>query len=226
MKIIALLISLISFIDLSAQVTYNPNVAKQFDSVFKKLSPGIQKVAADVEKDDGFPGSLIACTASIDDTLNLKDLNPDFKKVKIYMDGKEVDDVDDKLETPFPILILHSLRSDTLNLEVTFWIMSNQTIRHKIIGKKVTSSYEEFYKEENILRDRDGAPVTNDLTVPATTVKFVLSDKVFTEGKTIYGYADVITKDFLFEAAPQFKYNIMKHRFHFKYYFKIKLKKT
>jgi len=225
MKILALLISLISFSDISAQVTYDPNVAKQFDSVFKKLSPEFHKLVDDVEKGAGYPGNVIVCTAFIDDTLNLRDLNPDFKKIKIYADGKLVEDVDETMPTPFPLIISHELKSDTLNIEVAMWIMSNQIIRHKIFHNSIKSSYEEFYKDDNILRAHDGAPVTNDLTVPATTVKFVLSDKIFTEGKTIYGYADVITKDFLFEAAPEFIYHIMKHRFHFKYYFKIKVKR-
>ncbi len=223
---LALLVAVISS-DLSAQVKYARNVAKQYDSVYKKLSPEFQKIAEDVEKDAGYSGSIVLCTAFIDDTLNLTDLKPKDKRIKIYdVNGKQVEDLNETMPGVFSMLISNSLKSDTLNIEVIPWVMSEQTIRHKIIGRSVTTTYEEFYKEDNILRANESAPITNDLIVPATTVKFILSDKIFTEGKTIYGQADVITKDFLFEAAPDFKYHIMKHRFHFKYYFKIKLKKN
>lgn len=224
MRTIFLLFTICSVADLSAQVAYDPNVAKQYDSLFKKLSPGVQKTTEDAQKDAGNPGSIVICTAFIDDTLNLSDVRPDYKQIKIYdSTGKLAEAIDESMPVVFPMLIFNSLKSDTLNIEVTPWIMSEQTIRHKIKGKYVSTVYEEFYKDDNILRAHDGAPITNDLIVPATTVKFVLSDKIFVVGKTIYGQADVITRDFLFEAAPGFKYNIMRHRFHFKYFFKIKL---
>jgi len=213
-------------IDLSAQVTYDPNVAKQYDSVYKKLSADFQKAAKELEKGDGYSGGTLLCTAFIDDTLNLKDLKPKDTSIKIYINGKLTDDENEKTPGVMLMLILNTVKSDTLNIEVTPWFMSEQTIRHKIFRNSVTSSYEEYYKEEHILRANESAPITNDLIVPASTIKFVLSDKIFTEGKTIYGYADVITKDFLFEAAPDFRYHILKHRFHFKYYFKIKVRKT
>jgi len=228
------LLLFLSFIltDLSAQVTYDPAVAKQFDSVYNKLSPEFQKAAEELKKGNGYSGGILLCTDFIDDTLNIKELKSVDSNVRFYIDGKLIyakgkmlDDSSERMPQPMLMLILNVVRSDTLDLEVTPWFMSEQTIRHKISGNSVTSSYEEYYKEEHILRAYDGAPVTNDLTVPVTTVKFILSDSSFTEGKTIYGMADVITKDFLFEAAPDFIYHILKHRFHFKYYFKITVKK-
>ena len=233
MKGLILVITVFCFADLSAQVSYNPAVAKQYDSVYKKLSPDFLKYAALLEKGNGYSGGLVLCTAMIDDTLNLQDLKPVDTNMRMYMNGeliyakgKMIDNGHEKMPDLIVMIILNSLKGDTLNIEVSPGLMSEQTFRHKIFGNTVTSSYEEYYKEDNILRAHDGAPITNDLIVPATTTKFVLSDKVFTDGKTIYGYADVISKDFLFEAAPDFKYHIMKHRFHFKYYFKLKLVKN
>ena len=227
MKAIFLLYSIFCFADLSAQVTYDPNVAKQYDSVYHKLAPIFQKVAEGAEKDAGQTGSIIISVALIDDTLNLADLKPKDNSIKLYdTTGKLAEDVDETRQSLFPMIILNSLKSDTLNIEVVPWIMSEQTIRHKIFARSVTTTYEEYYKEDNILRDNESAKITNDLIVPATTVRFVLNDNKFEVGKTIYGQADVITKDFLFEAAPNFKYHILKHRFHLKYYFKIKLVKS
>jgi|GEM_PF-6186896 len=233
MKAFILLIALFCVADLSAQVTYDPAVAKQYDSVYKKLSPDFVKFATLLEQGGGYTGGLVLCTTMIDDTLNLQDLKSVDTNMRMYIDGKliyakgkMIDDGHEKMPDLIVMIILNSLKGDTLSIDVSPGLMSEQTFRHKIIGNTVTSSYEEYYKEDNILRDHDGAPITNDLIVPATTAKFVLSDKVFVEGKTIYGYADVTSKDFLFEAAPDFKYHIMRHRFHFKYYFKIKLVKN
>ena len=224
MKTFLLLYSILFVTDISAQVTYDSNVVKRYDSVYQKLAPIFQKAAADAETSAGQTGSIIICTAFKDDTLNLVDLKSKDNRITLYDSaGKPAEFTDETMPSTFPMIILSSLKSDTLNIEVVPWIMSEQTIRHKIFGSSVKTTYEEYYKEDNILRANESAKITNDLIVPATTVKFVLSDNKFSGGTTIYGEADVITKDFLFEAAPNFKYHILKHRFHFKYYFKIKV---
>jgi hypothetical protein len=124
------------------------------------------------------------------------------------------------------MLIFNWLQKDTLNIEVTPGYMSRETISHKIIGNKVETTYNEYYKQDSILKADSSATKTNDLTIPATTIKFVLSDKIFSEGKTIYGEAEIITADFLYLNAFGFKNEILKHRHHFKYYFKIRIKKN
>ncbi len=179
------------------------------------------------EQDAGYLGGIVLCSVFIDDTLNMKDLLPRDNSIRIFdMDGKETRIEPEKIPDLFPMFIFNSLQKDTLNIKVTTMFMSSETITHKIIGTQVKTTYNEYYKQDSILKANSAATKTNDLTIPARTIKFVLSDKIFSEGKTIYGEAEIITADFLYLNAFNFKNETLKHRYHYKYYFKFRIKKN
>jgi hypothetical protein len=223
-----LLILLVSFnLTISyGQITYDSTLSKKYDSVYKMLVPEFKSIVLYQENDAGYSKGIVLCTALIDDTLNIKDLIPLDISGIFDTDGKEIEIKSEKMPDLFPMDIFYSLRKDTLNIEVSTMFMPKEKISHKIIGNKVETTYNEYYKQDSILKADSSATKTNDLTIPATTIKFVLSDKIFSEGKTIYGEAEIITADFLYLNAFGFKNEILKHRYHFKYYFKIRIKKN
>jgi len=102
--------------------------------------------------------------------------------------------------------------------------MSEETILHQIIGDEIFTTYNEQYKYDSILLAKDSKSITNNLTIPVKTNKFILSDRVFTYGKPIYGYAEIETDDFYFLRENNFKNSKIHQRYRLKYYFKIILK--
>jgi hypothetical protein len=227
MRILLILLVTFNLTISYGQVTYDSTLSKKYDSVYKVMAPEFKSLVLYQEYDVGYLGGIVLCSAFIDDTLNMKDLLPRDNSIRIFdMDGNETLIEPEKMPDLFPMLIFDWLQKDTLNIEVTPWYMSKETISHKIIGDQVETTYNEYYKQDSILKADSSASKTNDLTIPATTIKFVLSDKIFSEGKTIYGEAEIITADFLYLNAFGFKNEILKHRYHFKYYFKIRIKKN
>lgn len=224
-----LLILLVSFnVTISyGQVTYDSTLSKKYDSVYKMLVPEFKSIVLYQENVAGYSKGIVLCTALIDDTLNMKDLLPRDNSIRIFdMDGNETLIEPEIMPDLFPMDIFYSFRKDTLNIEVSTMFMSKEKISHKIIGNQVETTYNEYYKQDSILKADSAATKTNDLTIPATTIKFALSDKIFSEGKTIYGQAEIITADFLYLNAFDFKNEILKHRYHYKYYFKFRIKKN
>jgi len=224
-----LLILLVSFnLTISyGQITFDSTLSNKYDSVYQMLVPDFKSFVFYQEHEVGFLGGIVLCSAFIDDTLNMKDQLPRDNSIRIFdMDGKETLFEPEQMPDLFPMLIFNWLQKDTLNIEVTSGYMSREKISHKIIGNQVETTYNEYYKQDSILKADSSATKTNDLTIPATTIKFVLSDKIFSEGKTIYGEAEIITAAFLNLNAFGFKNEILKHRYHFKYYFKIRIKKN
>jgi hypothetical protein len=59
------------------------------------------------------------------------------------------------------------------------------------------------------------------LTIPAETIKFILSDDKFATDKTIFGYVEIVT-NLYYEDAYFFKNGYIKKRLRYKYYFKFK----
>lgn len=224
-----LLILLVTFnVTISyGQVTYDSTLSKKYDSIYKMLVPEFKSIVLYQENDAGYSKGIVLCTALIDDTLNMKDLLPRDNSIRIFdMDGNETLIEPEIMPDLFPMDIFYSLRKDTLNIEVSTMFMSKEKINHKIIGNQVETTYNEHYKQDSILKADSTATKTNNLTIPATTIKFALSDKIFLEGKTIYGEAEIITADFLYLNAFDFKNEILKHRYHYKYYFKFRIKKN
>lgn len=227
MRILLILLVTFNLTISYGQVTYDSTLSKKYDSVYKMLVPEFKSIVLYQENDTGYSKGIVLCTALIDDTLNMKDLLPRDNSIRIFdMDGKETLIEPEKMPDLFPMDIFYSFRKDTLNIEVSTIFMSKEKISHKIIGNKVETTYNEYYKQDSILKADSSATKTNDLTIPATTIKFVLSDRIFSEGKTIYGEAEIITADFLYLNAFDFKNEILKHRYHYKYYFKIRIKKN
>ena len=227
MRILLILLVTFNLTISYGQVTYDSTLSKKYDSVYNMLVPEFKSIVLYQENDAGYSKGIVLCTALIDDTLNMKDLLPRDNSIRIFdMDGKETLIEPEKMPDLFPMDIFYSFRKDTLNIEVSTMFMSKEKISHKIIGNKVETTYNEYYKQDSILKADSSATKTNDLTIPAKTIKFVLSDKIFSEGKTIYGEAEIITADFLYLNAFDFKNEILKHRYHYKYYFKFRIKKN
>lgn len=114
-----------------------------------------------------------------------------------------------------------ALMSDSLGVVIYPGVAQNSgiDITHLIINNSVQTEYHQWIKYDTCFRTDLKEEKTNNLTLKFTTNKFVISDKNFTVGKTIYGYADITSKPY-FQDETSFINGYIERRLHFRYYFK------
>ena len=165
---------------------------------------------------NGFPYSpltIAVVTLHDIDTLNKDQVKPD---AYFYQEEK------------YPIMFCEGgFVSDTMGIVLYSGVAQDSRlyIAHLIIHDTVKSEYDQWEEYDTTFRTSLQQEKTNDLTLPFTTNKFVLNDKKFVVGKTIYGYADIISEPY-YKDDESFKTGYIARRLHFRYYFKFVVKKN
>lgn len=210
------------------QIIVDPSLKKQYDNAYKKLPikerESIEKIQnellhsykkspRDYKKLFPYtPLNIAVVTLHSIDTLNKNQL-----KSKSYLYHAE----------KYSIMFCEGgFVSDTLGIVLYPGVAldSRLDIAHLIIHDTVKSEYDQWEEYDTIFRISLEKEKTNDLTLPFISNKFVLSDKKFIIGKTIYGYADIISEPY-YKDDYSFKNGYIAQRLHFRYYFKFVVKK-
>ena len=191
-----------------AQVTFDKTVEQQYQNAYNKLPTWLQEKAVEAYKDTSFQGGIVVLTEYKIDTLNKDELangysykNDEEKQYNLSFCGGQIN-------------------SDTLIIGVGTQFFS-QSIQHKIFKNLATTIFNEYRDNGTPFRTELTNDKTNDLTIPAETIRIVLSADKFTTGETVFGYAEITTKAF-YEDAELFKNGYIKKRLHYKYFFKFK----
>lgn len=119
-----------------------------------------------------------------------------------------------------------TLNSGSLIIIVYPGVAQNSSlyITHLIVGSKVQSEYHEWHDYDTTFRTNLQQEKSNTLTLPITLNKCILSDTNFLVGKIIYGFADILTNTY-YQDTENFKTGYIAQRLHFRYYFKLTVKK-
>lgn len=229
MRTLLTIFSILIFAKSFGQITIDPTVKKQYDSAYKKLPikerQSIEKLQNELLKSYNqlspkakqyvsySPLTVAVVTLHHIDTLNKDQVKSDayfYQEEKyqiMFCEGGIISDT-------FGIVLYPGVAQD-----------SRLNIAHLIINDTVKSEYDQWEEYDTTFRTNLQEEKTNDLTLPFTTSKFVLSDKKFVIGKTIYGYADIISEPY-YKDDESFKTGYIVRRLHFRYYFKFVVKKN
>ena len=211
------------FTNAVAQITVDPTVRNRYDSAYKRLPANVRrniqrsfkppKQFSTKEIDGLNSPSFAVVTLHQVDTLNKSQLkgNRYFGHVEKYQ-----------------IMVCEAaFASDTLGivLYAGIGLDSKISIAHLIVHDTVKSEYEQWEEYDTSFRTDLHMPKTNDVTVSFVNIKFVLSDKRFVDGKTIYGFADIISEPY-YQDDEKFSSGYISKRLHFRYYFKFVVEKN
>lgn len=179
-----------------------------------------------LERKDKTRGFSIFTTYVID-TLNMNELIIDENKIKfsIERDGKRIDltpatDIEENILTR--ALTIAQLHKDTLVISVG--IPFFPIISHSISGTSVTSSYEEYYEGDSVLRLNLNTAKVSALNIPITTTRFSISTVDFSSSKPIYGLVEFETQPYYMD-SNDFKSGYLKQKLKGRYVFKVRVRK-
>jgi hypothetical protein len=208
MKTLLFLFSILFLTNSYAQITFDKNVERQYQEAYKKLPTWLKEKAKDAYDDTNFRGGIVVLTEYVIDTLNKDELTDKstFKSDKVL---------------DYDLLFCGGiLKLDTLLIEIGAPFFS-QSIKHEVFKNLVATNYNQYNDNDSLFRTQLTKDKTNNLTIPAETTNFILSDNKFTSGKTIFGYAEMVTNPY-YEDAYLFKNGYIKKRLRYKYYFNFK----
>ena len=222
-KSILLILSCLVSLNLFSQVILDTSLSLKYQLAFDKLPSQVKIITAETEKQqNSFKGFPVIMMQYKLDTLNRNDIKEQQQSSIVIYDTYDPGNnarpgiPDSAGSVPF-FVCLAELESGVLELGLNF-IFSEISICHKISKGQVVSTFRESYKTERILKIQLNDELTNNLTVPVT-VKFSLSDTLFTMGKIIYGSAEIITAPYyIFEDVHYIKVSRK-----FSYYLKFKI---
>jgi len=191
-----------------AQVIYDKAVEQQYQQSYDSLPIELKEKAKEAIADTSFRGGIVVLTNYQIDTLNKNELTMDISsshntKKDYYLS-----------------FCMGLIKSDTLFIELGTQF-SSQSIQHVIFKNSVITNHNQFRDNESIFRADSAAKKTNDLTIPAEAIKFVLSDSSFSKDKAIYGYAEIVTKSY-FQDSDGFRNGYILKQLRYKYYFEFK----
>jgi len=189
----------------SQAITFNSAIKKQYLSAYNKLPADIRKgfeEAASISRDsdaNALPQVSLAIIKKFDvDTLNkagLRNRQPLYKPRNEDM-----------------LLCGATLQKDSLVIDIgAFGQDSHIDIVNTIVNKKVKTIYDEYEEMQTIYAHNENDKRENYITLSVTNSTFVLSDSVFTAGKTIYGYCEMAT-DVYFKDDDNFAEGYIKQR--------------
>lgn len=234
------------------QVTIDTTVKHKYDSAYQQLPFDLRqniertekeliRLSKEIGKEAQDDNSNIAPTIAIVtcyqiDTVNKEQIKLDTRKVhlislyqidtqnkkKIKLDtGKE------HLEKWQFMFCEGGLKLDTLGIILYPGVAQNSgvIISNLIAGKQIRAEYDEWRKWDTTFRKNISDEKTDQLALPLTTIRFVLSDTDFKIGKTIYGYAELIS-DGYYKDDENFKTGYINKRLLLAYYFKVRVKKN
>jgi hypothetical protein len=222
-KLIQLLL-LIPFINF-AQLKVDKAVIKKYEHAFNKLNPSDkQAIKQHQEKETELGISLI--TLNEIDTLNKEEIiqGNNFYLIE-NLDSKAGNGLSKELNASLytPVITIAILQNDTLLLSIDGLFVEG--IMHKIYSRNVSTYYNEYYKNDSILRLHLNEPKVSALTVPTKTKVFVISSIDFKPGEIIYGEVELETDPY-YKDTFGFKNNYIKKRLRYNYLFKIRVPKN
>jgi hypothetical protein len=216
-----LFVFLIFFVtsQVSAQVNYDPNLKRAYDSVFTKLDPRLVRMVNNPE--NRIRGvALVTCFKL--DTLNRTDLLPPTNG---NVTTASAAFIPEKILTPDVMIGRAEVRGDSLTITVKPWFMQGESIVHRISGSLTNSYYELWNREDRLFKvvnyqqDDDDNPKVN------VKAEITLSDHKFVPGKTLYGAVDMQSDEYSEIHSGGFKNGIKKLRVEYKYLFKFIIQK-
>jgi hypothetical protein len=224
-----------------AQFTIDPTVENRFKSEEKKMpekylavlkkkdEPGADSMTKKIFSQLGYGFYTLYKV----DTLNKKDLKDTTPSIIEIFDidpltGKAIPQKTEKYEysdgenTYLPVFISAELKNDSLY--VAFPFIFEPQILGVITPSSVSFTYRDYRKYDSVFRTTLEASKTNEIHLPMQLLHFAISDSVFTEGKTIYGEADLTTPPFYTDASDFiFTSGYLKQQMHFTYLFQLKI---
>jgi hypothetical protein len=226
------LISTFIFKYTCAQIVYDKSVIKQYQNLFMKLAKQDQKKVIELEKDTLNQTGFVIITKDKIDTLNEKESQPALSEITLI----EIDPETSKPVTTVKTKKVESnndysfafcyqnFKNDTLAIQIgfPFW---EQALTHLIFKNRIKTFHTEYLKWDALFKANINDSLTNNLTIPAKTIKFILSDNVFKAGKTIFGSAEIITSSYFKKdlGEESYFYNLQRRM---KYYFKFRVTKN
>lgn len=209
MKILTLFILFFISLNSYSQIKIDKKISKKYDELVSKLSTGQFKEFFSDSETNTTEGLGIAIFNKLEiDTLNIKDFNKDvLNNVKIVNPETGLEDkvVEEKTPLLYPDFITARLNTNKLEISIG---MFNTNIIYTIQDSKVESYYEEYYKDDNILQLKLDHLKVSQLKIPIHNIKFILSDKEFKIGQTLYGIIEFETEPYyIHEISYGFKFN-------------------
>lgn len=227
MRPFLIICTLFFWTEIIGQVTFDTNIIKQYDSVYKKLPKESRKELSEISNKQITKIGLAFLTLQKTDTLNTQNISNLKDVVLIDIDPvshKPIKTKRKKTETKNTsslVFCFGGLGNDTLAIQIGEPFFG-QTILHLVSSNNVSTTYNERMKHDAIFKSLYNDTLTNNLTISAQTIKFILSDSNFTLGKTLYGMAEIITSPyFKKDTWDEDEYFELQHNI--KYYFKVRL---
>lgn len=229
MRPLLIICTLLFWTEIIGQVTYDPNIVKQYDSLYRKLPKETRRELSENSHKTITEIGFAFLTIDKTDTLNLEIQHDSNLKdvVLIDMDPISLKPIKTKRKNAEPktlyslLFCFGTLANDTLAIQIGEPFFS-QTILHLITANSVSTTYNERMKRDTIFKSALHDTLTNDLTISAQTIKFTLSDSSLSLGKTLYGMAEIITSPyFKKDTWEENEYLELRHKI--KYYFKVRL---
>lgn len=204
----------------SAQVDYDPNLKRAYDSVFTKLDSRLIKLVNNPE--NRIRGVALVTYFKLD-TLNRADLLPPTTG---EITTSPAAFIPEKILTPDVMIGRAEVRGDSLTVTVKPWFMQGERIIHRISNNLLSSSYELWNREDRLFKvasyqqeEDDGHPRVN------VKARITLSDTKFVPGKTLYGAVDMQSDEYSEIHSGGFKNGVKKLRVEYKYLFKFIIQK-
>ena len=209
----------------SAQISIDPSLPEKYIAERNKFPEVLLEFFNKSEKGDQTSQIAIFSLFEID-TLNLNELVfNDLSNIEIlgiYEESEEEKSFREFEQSNRDYMLVNAIKSiDTLQISLG-QIFGNEFIDHFIIGNSVTSSFREYYKEDNILKLRNEDTLTNSLDIPVIVGKFVLSTNDFSIKDMIYGYCEMETAPY-YRSEDMVNETFLKLKRKFKYYFKFNI---
>lgn len=211
-----------------AQVSFDKSIAEKYEAILKKCNAEMKGNVAEMERSANAPASYVFYTVFQTDTLNKKMLSsrhdPNFKITGL--DGNEPQFE----ENNFPFVDLDFCNSNLSPKDsLTILIGSpfgTRTILHILYKNSIATNLNLHFKNDSILKSKlTDEKFVNNLNIKTSTLKFTLSDSLFTCNNTIYGFADLETDDFCIKDLQEDN-QVLQLRYRIQYYFKFKVLKT
>ena len=220
-------ILLLSSQTLLSQYKVDSTIKKEYFKILRKLPQEFKNEIA-----TEYMGGLGLLYQEKTDTLNKKDVEQDFKSIKIYDIDPTTGEADTTKATlteqeqisknqPFPLSCSCSIKNDTLTIISGIYLFSGFTIVTKLYQGNVKAFYSEIESEDRVLQRTLKEEKANKITIPAK-VNFLTLDRVPRSNiHELFGQISIITNGYYsYINVYGFKSDYIYKRMKFQYFFR------